>query len=246
MPLQEVDVAHSRDLEGEAQVASAEQSVQASVSRLQAAKSALDHETALFAYTKIVSPLNGVVTQRFASDGAMIQSGTSSNTQAMPVVHIAQDDVLRLMLPVPEAYVGTVHNGQPVSVTVPALNRSFLGKVTRFADRVQASTRTMTAEVDLKNTARYLIPGMYAQVQLNLADAPKAIAVPVAAVDGTGNGSKVYVVDSAGLVRVRTVSTGIQNPQFVQVLSGIQPGESVILGNRSGLQDGERVQPHFD
>ena len=246
VPLQEVDVAHSRDLEGEAQVASAEQNVQASVSRLQAAKSALDHETALFAYTKIVSPLNGVVTQRFASDGAMIQSGTSSNTQAMPVVHIAQDDVLRLMLPVPEAYVGTVHNGQPVSVTVPALNRSFLGKVTRFADRVQASTRTMTAEVDLKNTARYLIPGMYAQVQLNLADAPKAIAVPVAAVDGTGNGSKVYVVDSAGLVRVRTVSTGIQNPQFVQVLSGIQPGESVILGNRSGLQDGERVQPHFD
>ena len=76
MPLQEVDVAHSRDLEGEAQVASAEQNVQASVSRLQAAKSALDHETALFAYTKIVSPLNGVVTQRFASDGAMIQSGS--------------------------------------------------------------------------------------------------------------------------------------------------------------------------
>jgi RND family efflux transporter MFP subunit len=246
VPLQEVDVAHSRDLEGEAQVASAEQNVQASISRLQAAKSALDHENALFAYTKIVSPLNGVVTQRFASDGAMIQAGTSSNTQAMPVVHVAQDDILRLMLPVPEAYVGTIHDGQPVSVTVPALNRRFSGKVTRFADRVQASTRTMTAEVDLKNTTRDLIPGMYAQVQLNLADEPKAIAVPVAAVDGTGNGSKVYVVDSEGLVHMRTVSIGIQNPQFVQVVSGIQPGESVILGNHSGLQDGEKVQPHFD
>ena len=246
VPLQEVDVAHSRDLEGEAQVASAEQNVQASVSRLQAAKSALDHETALFAYTKIVSPLNGVVTQRFASDGAMIQAGTSSNTQTMPVVHIAQDDVLRLMLPVPEAYVGTVHNGQPVNVTVSALNRSFSGKVTRFADRVQASTRTMTAEVDLKNTTRDLIPGMYAQVQLNLADAPNATAVPIAAIDGMGNTSKAYVVDSAGLVHVRTVSTGIQNPQFVQVVSGVQPGESVILGSHSGLQDGERVQPHFD
>jgi RND family efflux transporter MFP subunit len=246
VPLQEVDVAHSRDLEGEAQVASAEQNVQASVSRLQAAKSALDHETALFAYTKIVSPLNGVVTQRFASDGAMIQAGTSSNTQAMPVVHVAQDDVLRLMLPVPESYVGTIHNGQPVSVTVPALNRSFSGKVTRFADRVQASTRTMTAEVDLKNPTRDLIPGMYAQVQLNLAEAPNAIAVPIAAVEGTGNASKAYVVDSAGLIHVRTVSTGIQNPQFVQVVSGIQPGESVILGNHSGLQDGEKVQPHFE
>ncbi len=246
VPLQEVDVAHSRDLEGEAQVASAEQNVQASVSRLQAAKSALDHETALFAYTKIVSPLNGVVSQRFASDGAMIQAGTSSNTQAMPVVHVAQDDILRLMLPVPESYVGTIHNGQPVNVTIPALNRSFSGKVTRFADRVQASTRTMTAEVDLKNTTRDLIPGMYAQVQLNLADAPNAIAVPIAAVEGTGNASKAYVVDSAGLIHVRTVSTGIQNPQFVQVVSGIQAGESVILGNHSGLQDGEKVQPHFE
>ena len=246
VPLQEVDVAHSRDLEAEAQVASAEQNVQASISRLQAAKSALDHEIALFAYTKITSPLNGVVTQRFASDGAMIQAGTSSNTQAMPVVHVAQDDVLRLMLPVPEAYVETIRNGQPVSVTVPALNRSFSGNVTRFADRVQASTRTMTAEVDLKNTPRDLIPGMYAQVQLTLADSPNAVAIPVGAVDGTGNISKIYVVDSVGLVHVRTVNTGIQNPQFVQVVSGIQPGEGVILGSHSGLQDGEKVQPHFE
>ena len=90
VPLQEVDVAHSRDLEAQAQVASAEQNIQASISRLQAAKSALDHETALFAYTRIVSPLNGVITQRYASDGAMIQAGTSSNTQAMPVVHVAR------------------------------------------------------------------------------------------------------------------------------------------------------------
>lgn len=246
VPLQEVDVAHSRDLEAEAQVASAEQGIQASISRLQAAKAALDHENALFEYTRIVSPLNGVVTQRYASDGAMIQAGTSSNTQAMPVVHVAQDDVLRLMLPVPEAYVGTIHNGQPVSVTIPALNRSFSGKVTRFADRVQASTRTMTAEVDLKNTTRELIPGMYAQVQLTLADSPSAVAIPVGAVDGTGNSSRIYVVDSAGLVHVRTVNTGIQNPQFVQVVSGLQPGEGVILGSHSALQDGERVMPHFE
>lgn len=65
VPLQEVDVAHSRDLEAEAQVASAEQNV--SVSRLQAAKAALEHETALVEYTRIVSPLNGVITQRYAS-----------------------------------------------------------------------------------------------------------------------------------------------------------------------------------
>ncbi len=110
VPLQEVDVAHSRDLEADAQVAAAQQNVEAAVSRLQAAKDELDHENALVAYTRIVSPLNGVVTQRYASDGAMIQAGTSSNTQAMPVVHVAEDDVLRLMLPVPEEYAGAVQD----------------------------------------------------------------------------------------------------------------------------------------
>lgn len=246
VPLQEVDVAHSRDLEAEAQVASAEQSVQASMSRLQSAKAALEHENALFEYTRIVSPLNGVVTQRYASDGAMIQAGTSSSTQAMPVVHVAQDDTLRLMLPVPESYVGIIHNGEPVTVTVPALGRSIQGKVTRFADRVQASTRTMTAEVDLKNEKRDLIPGMYAQVQLSLSDVPNAVAIPVGALDSSGNANKVYTVDSAGAIRIRSVTIGIQSPQFVQIMSGIQPGEAVILGSHSGLQDGERIQPHFE
>ena len=180
------------------------------------------------------------------SDGAMIQAGTSSNTQAMPVVHVAADDILRLMLPVPEAYVGTIHNGEPVTVTVPALGRTFPGKVTRFADRVQASTRIMTAEVDLKNTKLDLIPGMHAQVQLSLAEASNAIAVPTGALDSTGSVNKVYTVDATGTVHIRTVTTGIQSPQFVQVMSGIQPGEIVVLGGHSGLQDGERVQPHFE
>ena len=246
VPLQEVDVAHSRDLEAEAQVGSSEQNIQASLSRLAAAKAALEHETALVEYTRIVSPFNGVITQRYASDGAMIQAGTSSNTQAMPVVHVAQDDTLRLMLPVPESYVGTIHNGETVTVTVPVLGKTFEGKVTRFADRVQASTRTMTAEVDLKNAKRDLIPGMYAQVQLSLADVPHAVAVPVGAVDSGSGANKVYTVDTSGTVHIRSVNTGIQSPQFVQVLSGIQLGEIVILGSHSGLQDGEKVQPHFE
>jgi RND family efflux transporter MFP subunit len=246
VPLQEVDVAHSRDLEADAQVASAEQNVQASISRLQAARAALEHETALIEYTRIISPLNGVITQRYASDGAMIQAGTSSNTQAMPVVHVAEDDTLRLMLPVPEAYVGTIHDGEPVTVTVPALRQTFPGKVTRFANRVQASTRTMTAEVDLKNSKLDLLPGMYAKVQLSLAEAPNAIAVPIGALDSSGNTNKVYTVDTAGTVHIRAVATGIQSPQFVQVMSGIQPGETVILGSHSGLQDGAHVQPHFE
>jgi RND family efflux transporter MFP subunit len=245
VPLQEVDVAHSRDLEAEALVASAEQNVQASISRLQAEKEALEHENALFEYTRIVSPLNGVITQRYASDGAMIQAGTSSNTQAMPVVHVAEDDTLRLMLPVPEGYVGTIHNGEPVSVTVPALGRTFPGKVTRFSDRLQMSTRTMTTEVDVKNSKLELIPGMYAEVKLNLGSSNDAVAVPIEAIDNSDSDHRVFVVDEEGVIHVRPVKTGLQSPQYVQVLSGVRAGEIVIVGRHSDYHDGEKVQPNL-
>jgi RND family efflux transporter MFP subunit len=243
VPLQEVDVAHSRDLEAEAQVAAADQNVQASVSHLQAAKAALDHESALFEYTRIVSPLNGVITQRYASDGAMVQAGISSSTQAMPVVHVAEDDTLRLMLPVPETYAGTIHDGEPVSVTVPALNRTFTGKVTRFADRVQTSTRTMTTEVDVRNPKLQLIPGMFAEVNLTLASASDAVAVPVEALDTNGNQHQVFVVDGTGVIHIRQVQTGLQSPQFIQILSGVQAGDVVIVGRHSDYHEGEKVDP---
>ncbi len=93
----------------------------------------------------------------------MIQAGIASQTQAMPVVKVSQNNLLRLMLPVPEDNVVSIHNGQQVTVNVPALHRTFEGTVTRFADRLQMSTRTMTAEVDVKNPQLTLIPGMYAR-----------------------------------------------------------------------------------
>jgi RND family efflux transporter MFP subunit len=211
VPLQEVDVAHSHNLEAE--------------------------------YTRIVAPFTGVVTQRYASDGAMIQAGIASQTQAMPVVKVSQNNPLRLMLPVPEENVAAIHNGQHVSVDVPALHRTFDGTITRFADRVQMSTRTMTAEVDVKNPQLTLIPGMYAEVKLGTAEARNATAVPPEAVDGTGDSQRLFLVDSAGKVQTRNVHTGIQSPQYVQILSGVNAGDVVITGRRSDLHDGLKVEP---
>jgi RND family efflux transporter MFP subunit len=242
VPLQEVDVAHSHNLEADAQVSAAQQRVQAAESRYQSAVAGLAHETALVEYTRIVAPFRGVVTQRYASEGSMIQAGISSQTQVMPVVKVSQNDLLRLMLPVPEENVSSIHNGQHVTVLVPALNRTFDGTVTRFADRVQMSTRTMTAEVDVKNPQLTVIPGMYAQVTLGTADAKNANAVPPGAVDGTGDNQKLFVVDDGGVVRVRKVVTGIQSPQYIQILSGASSGDVVITGNHSGLHDGQKVQ----
>jgi RND family efflux transporter MFP subunit len=243
VPLQEVDVAHAHNLEADAQVSAALQRVQAAESRYQSAIASLAHETALVEYTRIVAPFSGVVTQRYASDGSMIQAGIASQTQAMPVVKVSQNNLLRLMLPVPEEDVAAIHNGQHVTVNVPALQRTFDGTITRFADRVQMSTRTMTAEVDVKNPQLTLIPGMYAEVKLGTAEAMNATAVPPEAVDGTGDSQRLFVVDAAGMVQTRKVHTGIQSPQYVQILSGVNVGDVVITSRRSDLHEGQKVQP---
>jgi multidrug efflux pump subunit AcrA (membrane-fusion protein) len=130
-------------------------------------------------------------------------------------------------------------------VNVPALHRTFDGTVTRFADRVQMSTRTMTTEVDVQNPQLTLIPGMYAQVTLRTEEAKNATAVPTDAVDGTGNDQRLFVVDSGGVVRIRKLRTGIQSPQYVQILSGAEVGDVVITGRHSDLHDGQKVSPRL-
>ena len=82
----------------------------------------------LMDYTRVTAPFAGVITKRYADTGSMIQAGTASQTQAMPLVRLSENSLLRLILPVPESAVPTVHIGQQVEVRVPTLNRSFPGQ----------------------------------------------------------------------------------------------------------------------
>src|ERR1051325_961725 len=141
-------------------------------------------------YTRVTAPFAGVITKRYADTGSMIQAGTASQTQAMPVVKLSENSRLRLILPVPESAVPTVHIGQRVEVRVPTLKRSFPGRVARFAEKLSMSTRTMDTEVDVDNPTLLLIPGMYAEVNLTLDHRSRTLAVPVLAVDREGDGGQ--------------------------------------------------------
>jgi multidrug efflux pump subunit AcrA (membrane-fusion protein) len=191
----------------------------------------------------------------------MIQAGTASQTQAMPLVRLSQNSLLRLILPVPESAVPGVHIGQQVEVRVQTLNRSFSGRVARFADRLQMSTRTMDTEVDVANPALVLIPGMYAEVNLTLDRKRNALAIPVAAVDidgvdersdaepaspgspGAGKSGTVMVVTADNQVDIRKVVLGLETANRLEVRSGLRDGELVVIGNRGMLQPGQRVRP---
>jgi RND family efflux transporter MFP subunit len=240
---QEVDDAQGKDLAAEAQIEATKSTLQSAQSLLQAAQAKKEHDTVLFDYSKITAPFAGVVTERFANLGTLLQAGTNSSTQAMPLVRLSQDDLFRLVIPVPESYVRYIRIGESVAVQVPALNRSFPGKVARFSVDVKEDTRTMHSEVDISNADRLLMPGMYAEATLTLEHKEDALAVPLQAIDHDPAATKVYIVNQTNKIESRTVTVGMQTATDAEIVSGLSGGEQVVVSDRSGLQPGELVRP---
>jgi RND family efflux transporter MFP subunit len=240
---QELDDSLAKDQEAEAQVGSASAALAEARSQLSVSEADQQHYEALEAYSHITAPFTGVVTKRYADTGSLIQAGTSSNTQAMPVVTLAQWNRLRLVVPVPESAVPELHLGSAIDVVVPALGRTFKGKVARFADALSDETRTMRAEIDVENLDGKLVGGMYAETALLLHQANNALSIPVQAVKRNGAQARVMVVSPSGVVEERSVQLGVESGELVEVISGLQEGDQVIVGNLSQFQSGEHVQP---
>ena len=242
---QELDDAHSKDLVSEAQISAAKSGLTAAEQEVRVNAAELQKINTLFDYTRVTAPFAGVVTRRYADTGSLIQAGTSSSTQAMPLIKLSENSLLRLILPVPESAVPTVHIGQQVDVRVSALSRSFPGRVARFADKVSLTTRTMDTEVDVPNPSLVLIPGMYAEVRLTLEQRRGALAVPIPAVDAGGNeaSGQVTLVTPDNRIEIRRVQLGLQSPAMIEVRSGLAEGDLVVLGNRSALHAGDQVRP---
>jgi RND family efflux transporter MFP subunit len=240
---QEVDDAQGKDLAAASQVDAGKAALEASQSQLAAAKAKLVHDQSLFDYSKITAPFSGVVTERYANLGTLMQAGTGSSTQAMPLVRLSEDDLFRLVIPVPESYVRYIRIGDPVNVNVPSLNRTFPGKVTRFSVDVRADTRTMHTEVDVPNPQRLLLPGLYAEAELRLEQEADVPAVPVQALNHEGNKTTVFVVDADKQLEDRTVQVGLQTSSDAEITSGLREGEQVVVSDRSGLKPGQKVHP---
>ena len=240
---QELDDAEAKDKEAEAQISADEAALSEAENQLDVAIANQQQFTAMTDYTNIIAPFDGVVTKRYADTGALVQAGTSSSTQAMPVVRVAETDVCRLILPVPESAVPQVHLGSTVQVRVQALNRTFEGKVARFADAVDQETRTMHTEVDVKNTNQTLIQGMYAEISLVLAHKDAALTIPLQAVVRNGSEATVLVVNAQNRLEERRIQLGLESNNRVEVLSGLKEGDRVLIGSRSEYRVGDQVEP---
>jgi RND family efflux transporter MFP subunit len=240
---QELDDAQSKDLSSESQVDAAKAAAAGAQEHIQVAGADNERVQALQNYTNVTAPLDGVVIWRYADTGALIQSGTNSNEQDIPIVRLSQSGLLRLRMPIPEADVQFVHLGDPMEVRVDAIGRSFTGKIARFTRDVNFETRTMETEVDVENRDLSIAPGMYANTQMQLAHADNVTTIPVEALVLKGNQQTVYCLDSENRIRVRTVRVGLRGSKLAEIKSGLEPGERVVLGGQENYTEGERVSP---
>jgi RND family efflux transporter MFP subunit len=240
---QELDDAQAKDLSSEAQVDAAKAAMAAAKEHAGAAKSDNERVQALHDYTNVTAPLEGVVIWRYADTGALIQGGTNSNSQDLPIVRLSQSDLLRLRVPVPEDDVQFVHGGDLLQVRVDAIHRSFTGKIVRFTRDVNFETRTMETEVDVENRNLSIAPGMYANAALQLAKVSGVVTVPVDCLVVDGNTRTVYVLDDQNRVHIRQVEVGLEGSKLAEIKQGLNPGERIIAGGQDKYREGEEVSP---
>lgn len=240
---EEVDVSEGKDRETNAEVSASQDAVSAAQEELAAAKATLQKDQDLFSYARITAPFDGVVTELDAYTGALLPAGTSTSQNGLALCHLAQNDLLRLVIPVPESAVPDVHIGEPVQVRVTALKRTFQGKVTRFSGQIDLETRTMHTEVQVPNPNYQLVPGMYADVALPVAESERALSVPVQAVTRVGNKAFAYCVNRNNQIEIRPVTLGLETRDWIEILSGVAEGERVVVGNTGQLRAGQVVTP---
>jgi RND family efflux transporter MFP subunit len=208
-----------------------------------ATKADVDKYKTMVAYTRITAPFDGVITKRYADPGALIQAGTTSDTQARPLVRVSDNYRLRLDFFVSQKYVKDTHVGDPVEVRVDSMGgKTFTGIITRTTERVEEQTRMLTAEIEVPNPKLELVPGTYASVVLKVESHPHALAVPVEAVPA-GQQSSVYLVNDQRQIEERPVTLGLETSTSREVLAGLKEGDLVLIGSRSQVKPGQTVEP---
>jgi RND family efflux transporter MFP subunit len=235
---QDLDTANARDRGADAALSAAKAAVHEAHANANKLRTMLN-------YSEIIAPFKGVITRRFADPGAMIQAGTSSSTQALPLVRVSENDKLRLSFPVSMSFVDKVKTGEDIEVRCTAYPAPFHAKISRMTRKVEMETRTMLAEADVTNTDLTIIPGSYANVRLKIDSRDHAIAVPIQAVSREKGGT-VLVVKNQNEIEERPVKLGMETPSKVEVTEGLREGELVVVGGRNRLRPGQKVEPLLD
>jgi membrane fusion protein, multidrug efflux system len=224
------------------QTASADQGqVHSAENNVAAARDALRSVTQLQSYLNIYAPFDGVVTTRNLHPGALV-GPASGQSGTMPIVQIVDTTRLRLVVPVPEAYVGEMQVGQQVAFTVPAHpGETFHAPIARISHDVELNTRTMPVELDIRSTDGRLSPGSYSSVQWPVHRATSTMFVPISAVTNDQQRTFVERVRD-GKAEWVDVVTGLSVGANIEVFGDLKPGDEVIRNATDAIRPGQQVK----
>jgi len=234
MNLFRTDSVAKQDVENAVQDAAAKTatvtSAQANVARLEQ----------MVGYEKVYAPFDGIVTARNIDVGALVDAG--ANSTGKELFHLASTATLRTYVSVPEIYSRAAKPGVSAYLTLSEFpGRRFHGVVIRNANSIDPASRTLLVEVDVKNPTGELLPGSYVSVHLKLPSKVRAVTVPSNTLLFRSEGLRVGVVRNERAVLVPVV-LGRDFGNDVEIISGLQPGDSVIVNPSDSLISGARVQ----
>ncbi len=215
------------------------QTVDDAKGRHEIAQATLKRTETLLAYARISAPFAGVVTKRWVDPGAFVQAGNGGS----PLLTIVDLSTVRVEVPIPEREVPFVKAGLTARVMIEELpGKRFDGTITRFAHALDEATRTMAAEVEIKNPAEELRPGMYAMVQIILQEKADALTIPIEALVMEKGKGFAFTVDGGKAKRL-PIKLGFKDDKSVEVTDGLKADQPVLMAAGYSLTDGQAVTP---
>jgi RND family efflux transporter MFP subunit len=226
---QETDVAVS----GAAAKRAAVEAAEANVRRLEQLQS----------FEKIYAPYTGVVTVRNTDIGDLINSGSSSTSNtSKELFRVASTSELRVFVAIPEFYAPDIHNGDKASLTLDEYpGQSFIGTVTRNSGTIDSGSRTLNVEVDIDNKDNKLLPGAYVFVHFKIPTQAQLLSVPANTLLFRAQGMQVALVKD-GKVHLQHVTIGKDNGKTVEIASGVQASDKIVLNPSDSISEGQSVQ----
>jgi RND family efflux transporter MFP subunit len=221
----------------------AKQDVDVAEAAAKGAKHVMENRRTLLGYTKVYAPFSGVLTARFADPGALIQSAATTSMQAVPLFTLMDLEKVRVYVSVPQEASLQAKQGVPAIITSRDLpGQELRATITRTTNALDPATRSLLVEIDLPNPDHQLQPGMFVTTTLILKERPQVLALPPSALVTSANGKFVFIVEEGRAKRV-PVKTGLDDGVWIEMTDGLQEGMDVVVVGKSGLTDGQAVQP---
>jgi RND family efflux transporter MFP subunit len=223
-----------------ADVSAARATIDVPDASLKSRQANVERLSALKGFDRVVAPFAGVITSRNIEQGDLVNDG--SNNGAKSLFSIAQSDVLRVQVEVPQSDALAIKAGQQATLTVPERpGRRYIATVTRSADSVDLAARTMLTEVQVDNRDGSLLPGMYGEVNFNITASRPSLIIPSTALVIDKNGMHVVSVSADSRVHLIPVDIGQDLGSQVEISQGLHGGETLVSNPSDLLRDGQKV-----